>query len=125
MNQLAEFIHAMEGALHAGVAGGDVIAVVRKMLAGRQARRFADDFFTFDDQPAAVFVENHPFSAQEGDRAVRLVPDRDEVNERMRLPFRQTGSAVMVDQPVQMSREAWYFERVVRHAVGIVPGPPP
>ena len=116
MNQLAEFIHAVEGAVRAGVAGGDVIAVVGKMLAGRQARPLADDLIPLDDKVAAVGLLDHPFAAEQGDDAVGLVLDRDEIDECVWCSLRQAVAAMMVDEPVKVGRETRNFAGGLRHA---------
>jgi len=116
MNRLAEFINAMEAAMGAGVAGGNVVAVVGKMLARRQPGRLADNLFTLDDELGAVGILNHPFAAEQGDDSVGLVLDRDEIDERVRLSFRQAVAAMMVDEPVKVSREARNFAGRVSHA---------
>ena len=116
MNQLAEFVHPVEGATRTGVAGGDMIAIVREMLAGRQARRLADNLVPLDDEATAIGLLDHPFSAEQGDRAVGFVLDRDKIDERMRLALGQAIAAMMMDEPVKVGRETRYFAGGLRHA---------
>ena len=109
MDFLAVVIHAVETAAHLGIAIRDMVAIVGKLFAGREARRFADDFVAFDDQAAAVAVDHDPFSAEEPDGAVGFVLDRDEINEGVRLVRRQAGAAVVVNQLVELGGEAGQF----------------
>lgn len=102
----AEFIDAMKDALRPRPAAGYVITIVREMLSRGKARGVADDLFAFDDQLFSIGLNNHPFAAKERDGAVRLVLDGDEVDKSMRCSHRKALSAMMVDEPVQMCREA-------------------
>ena len=86
------------------------------MLAGRQAGRLAHDLVALDDEPAAVVVQDHPFAPEERDRTIRMVPNRDEVDERVRFSFRQTGAALVMNQSIKMGREARDFDGSGRHA---------
>ena len=59
-----------------GIAGGDVIAIVRKVSAGRETGSFADNFVALDNQLSPVGVFDHPFAAEQSHRAVGVVPNR-------------------------------------------------
>ena len=109
VNLLAVVIHAVETAAHLGIAIRDMVAVVGKLLAGREARRFADDFVAFDDQAAAVAVDHDPFAAQEPDGAIGFVFDRDEINEGVRVIRWQAGATVVINQLVELCGEAGQF----------------
>ena len=47
-----------------GIAGGDVIAIVREVSAGRETGSFADNFVALDNQLSPVGVFDHPFAAE-------------------------------------------------------------
>ncbi len=102
-------IHAMETAAHLGIAIRDMVAIVGKLLAGCEARCFADDFVALDDQAAAIGMDHDPFAAEQPDGAIRFVFDRDEINKRMRFVGRQAGAAVVINQLVEQCGEAGQF----------------
>jgi hypothetical protein len=106
MDATAKFVDAVERAGGAGGGAGDVVAVVGKLFAGREARGFADDFLAFDDEMGAVEVLDHPFAAEERERVFGAVVNRDEVDEGVRLIGGQTRATVMVDEFVQSGGEA-------------------
>jgi hypothetical protein len=106
----------MKDALCPRPAAGDVVAIVGKMLAGGQAGSIANDFIAFDHQLLAVRLKDHPFASEQRDGTVRLIFDGDEVDERVRRSLGQAFAAMMVDKPVQMSREARDFNRSLCHA---------
>ena len=85
MDFLSVFVDAVKASVCDRVASCDVITVVRKFLAGRESRSFADDLVSFDDELAAVGMGDHPFASEKRDRAVGAIFNRDEVNERVRL----------------------------------------
>ena len=116
MDVRAELVDAMKAALRTRAAPGDVIAVVGKMLAGSEAGSLADDLLAFDDQVAAIRLKNRPFSSEKGDGAILSVLDGDEVDERMRRSGREAIAAMVVAQPVELGREAGYFNRNLCHA---------
>ena len=101
MNPVSVFVDPVETPVRAGVAAGHVVAVVGKLLAWREARRFTDNLVAFDDQPGAVGMHHHPFAAEESHRLVGGIPNGDEVDERMRLIRRQAGAPVVVAEFVQ------------------------
>ena len=112
----AELVDPMKAALSARPVAGDMIAVVRKMLTRSEAWSLADDLVTFDYQTAAVRLQYHPFAPEQRDGTVRFVFDRDEVDECMWGSVWQALAAMMVDQPVEVCREARDFNRSLRHA---------
>ena len=101
MNFAAQFIHAMKTALRPGGTAGHMITVVRESLAGREARRFADDAVAFNHELLAVRVKDDPFAAQEGDRAIGAVGDRDKIDECMGFVRRQTRSSMVITELVE------------------------
>ena len=109
MNLVPELIHSVETPVRAGIAAGHVIAVVGKILPGGQARRFADDFVAFNHQPGTVRMQHDPFAAEQGDRAIRAVANRDEVDERVWFVRRQAGATMMVAQFVERGGQAGEF----------------
>jgi len=101
MNAFAEFIDAMKATVGAGVDPRDMIAIVGKLLTGREVGRFADDLVAFDHEAGAVAMQHDPLSAQQRHLSIRRILDRDEVNERMWLVSRQARSAMMVTELVE------------------------
>ena len=110
------FVDAVKRPVHGRAATGDVIAVVREMLAGREARRFAHNLVPLDDQLAAVLMANDPLATEQRDCPVGIVADRDEIDERVRLALRQTVAALVVNQSVQLGGETRNLDRRLRHA---------
>ncbi len=108
----------MKGSARLGVAAGHMVAVVGKLLAGREAGRFTDDFVAFDDELAAVGVKDDPLPAEQGHHAVGFVADGDEIDKSVRLVRRQAGAAVMVDQFVEAGGKAGQFVGAARHGAG-------
>ena len=86
---------------------GHVIAIVGKFLARREARRLANDPLALDHELAPIRMLHHPLAAQQGYGLLGLVPDRDEVDERVRLVRRQARPAMVVAEAIQMGGEAF------------------
>ncbi len=105
MHPRTAFIEAVKTARRARANRGDVITVVRKLFARRQARRLPNDTITFEDLLRTVLMFDHPFSAEQSHGAIGAVVNRDEVNKRMRPVLRQAFAAVMVDKFVETSSE--------------------
>lgn len=99
-------IHTVKTPVRDGVTSRDVITVVGKLFAGREARRFSDDFVTFDHELVAVGVDHDPFSAQQGDRAIGAIFNGDEIDKRVRLVGRERWSAVMIGKFVESGDKA-------------------
>ena len=114
MNPLPLFVDAMETAVSRRVAAGDVVTVVRKLLAGSDPRCFSNDLVAFNDQTRAIRVNHYPFTSEQRHRPIGRVMNCNEINERVGLVGRQTRAAVMITQLVQGSREARQFARA-RH----------
>ena len=111
MNSVTLLVHAVKTAMRRSVSAGDMVAVIRKLLARRQPRCFADNFVTFNHQPCAVGVQDDPLSPEQRHATVGGIMNGDEINERVRLVGRQAGTAVMITQLVERSREAGQFVR--------------
>ena len=101
MNPLPVFVDAMETAVGRRVATGDVVTVVRKLLARPDPRCLAHDLVAFNDQTSAVRVNHHPFTSEQRHCPIGRVMNSDEVNERVGLVGWQTRAAVMITQLVQ------------------------
>lgn len=101
--------NAVKTAVNHGIAAGDVITVVGKLLTRGQTGSLTHDFVALDHQTGAVVVEHDPFSAQQGDRVIRGVVDRNEVDKGMRFVRRQRGATVVVTQFVEGGRQAGQF----------------
>ena len=99
----------METTVGGRIEAGDVVAVVGKPLAGREARGLADDFVALDDEARAIGVQHDPLAAEQRDSVVRGVVDRDKIDERVRLVRRQARAAVVIAQFVEARGEAGEF----------------
>lgn len=99
-------IDAVETAGGAGIDAGDMIAIVREMLAGGEAWSFANDLVALDDQVRAVGVVDHPFAAKQRDGAIRRVFDGDKIDERVWLVLRQAHAAVVINELIETGGEA-------------------
>jgi hypothetical protein len=105
----AILVDAVEAAVRAAILIGNVITVVGELFSGREAGGFADNLVALDDEPRSIRVKHDPLAAQQGDRVFRLVADRDEVHERVRLVRRQAGAAMVVAQFIETGDEAGNF----------------
>ncbi len=103
-------VDAVEAALHVGIAPRDMVAVVGELLARGQARGLADNLVALDHLPVPPAVVDDPFASQQGDGAVRGVPDGDIVDERVGLVLRQAHPPVVVHKLVQPGRQAGEFK---------------
>ena len=63
MNLAAELVDAVKTPAGPGVATRDMVAVVGKLFARREAWSFTDDLVAFNDETGAIAVLNHPFTA--------------------------------------------------------------
>ena len=115
MHFVAEFVDAVEATVRHRIEAGHMIAVIGEMLAGCQTRGFPHDFVALDDELGAVAVFDHPFAAQQRDRPVGTIADRDEIDERVRLVRRQTCPTVVVAELVEPRAEAGKFLGGSRH----------
>lgn len=106
MNFFTRIIDPMEAPLRRGIQSGHMIAVIGKLLTGRQARGLAHNLVAFNDEPGAVRVFDHPFAAEKCDRAVGTVTDRNEVDKCVRLVRWQTRTAVVITQLIKGGDEA-------------------
>lgn len=118
---VTELVDSVEAAGGARVDAGDVVTVIGKVFAGRKARGFADDAVALDDQMRAIGVVDHPFAAEQRDRAVGAVFDGDEIDERVGLVLGQTHAAVMINEFIETGGEAGKCEgsghgRIALHA---------
>lgn len=86
---LSMFIHTVETSMRDSIAASNVVAVIRKFFTGIEAGRLADDLITFNHELAAIRVHDHPLTPQQGDRAIRAVDDRNEINKRVWFIRRQ------------------------------------
>lgn len=100
---VSEFIDPVKTAKRPCVHPRDVVAVIGKLLARAETRRFTDDFVALNYELTSVPVLQHPFASQQRDHAIRPIADGDEIDERMRFVLRQTFAAVMVHELVEMS----------------------
>ena len=64
MDMASQIIDAVETPARTRRAGGDMRAVVGKLLARSEPRGLADDFIAFNHELAAVGVGDDPLSAQ-------------------------------------------------------------
>ena len=99
----------MKAAENLGIAIRDMVAVVGKLLAGGEARRFADDFIAFYDQTAAIGIDHDPFAAEKPDGAVGFVSNGDEINERVGFIRRQAGPTMVINQFIKVCGQAGKF----------------
>lgn len=105
MDLVPKFVDAMKTAERARVGGGDMVAVVGKLFAGREARGFAHDFIALDDEVIAIAVLNNPFAAEQRDDAVGSIINRDKINECMRFIRGQGHTAMVIDKFVEAGGE--------------------
>ncbi len=96
--------------MRAGIAGSHMITVVRKMGTRGQSGGFANDFVAFHNQLRAVGVFDDPLSAQQRDRSVGIVANRQVVDEGVRSVGRQLFATVPVDEFIQFNTQARQFE---------------
>ena len=96
----------METSLGDGGHAGDMKAAVGKMFSRREVRGFPDDLVALDDLAGAVFVADHPLSAQQGYRPIGIVPDGDKIDKGMRPVGRQARPPAMVAEPIEAGRES-------------------
>lgn len=101
MDEIPVFVDAVKTSVCTRIAPRHMVAVVGKLLAGREARRFPDDPVAFDHQTRAVRVQYDPFAAQQCDAAIGGILNRDEIDEGVRLVRRQARAAVVVAQLVK------------------------
>ncbi len=98
----------MEGAFGRPRAAGEVVAVVRELLARGQGGGLADDAVAFEDLDLAVRRADDPFPAQQLDRLLGEVADGEEVDEGVR-GFRGEVRIPVVGHLVDGDPEAWEF----------------
>ena len=109
MDPVSQLVGAMEAPRGPGVATGYVVTIIGKGLAGREPRCLADNLVALDHQSGVIRVFNHPLSPIKGHGPVRSVPDRDVVDERMRLVRGKAGPAVVIAQLVEAGSETGEF----------------
>ena len=109
MDFVPQLVHAVEAAVRIGINPRDVIAVVGKLFAGSEAGRLADNLVALNHQLRAIGVQHHPFPAEERNRPVGAIANRDKVYERMGLVHRQADAAMMVAQLVEAGGQPGNF----------------
>jgi hypothetical protein len=98
---LPMLVDAMKAPMRDGITTGYVIAIVRKLLAGTESGRLANNFISLDHKLAPVSVRNDPLASEQSHRAVRAILDGDEVDERVRFVCRQRWPSMMVGEFVK------------------------
>lgn len=106
MNSGSGFIHPVKTTASLGVAVGDMVAVIGKLLSGGEARGFSDNAVAFDDDPVAIGMGDYPFATQQRDRAVGAVTDGHEINKRVRLVRGQALTAMVIHHFVEAGGQA-------------------
>lgn len=101
VNLAAFVIHSVKTSVRDRIAARDMVAVVGKLFARRESRCFADNLVAFDDELAAIGVNDHPFAPEQSDGAIGAVFDRDEINERVWLVGRQRRPAVVIGKFIE------------------------
>lgn len=102
-------IHSVKTAAHGRICASHMIAVVGKLLARFDPGGFADNFVSLDYEVGAIGVGNDPFAAQQSDRVIGSVADRDKVDKGMRFVSRQAAAAMVVAELVEIGRQARQF----------------
>jgi hypothetical protein len=101
MNPVSILVDPVEAAMRRSVTASDVVAVIGKLFAGREARRLTDNLIAFNNKPRAVGMHHDPFPTEQRNRAIGGILNRDEVNKRVRFVRRQARAAVVIAQLVQ------------------------
>jgi hypothetical protein len=106
----------MEAALGAGIAAGNVIAIVGKLFARSEAGCFPDDPVALDHEAGPIRMENDPFAAEQGDGVVAGIVDGDEIDKGVGFVRGQAHSAMVIAEFVEPGREAGKFLGATCHA---------
>lgn len=101
MDAGARFIDAMKAARDEGVAAGDVITVVGERFPRSQPRSLAHNLVALDDQAFAVGLFDQPLAAQQVDRVVGAVGERDKVYKGVWFVRGQARSAAMINEAIE------------------------
>ena len=108
-NAPALVVDSMKTAMGHGIAVGNMIAVIGKVLARIEAGCLAHDLVAFDHQLGRVSVFDDPFAPQQRDGAVRPVLNGQIIDEGMGLLRGKLGSALPIDESVKHDMKAGEF----------------
>ncbi len=111
-----QLVDAMEAALGAGIAAGNVITVIGKLFARSEAGRLSDDPVALDYEAGAIRMENDPFATEQGDGVLAGIVDRDEIDKGVGFVRGQAHSAMMIAEFIEPGREAGKFLGATSHA---------
>lgn len=106
MDFSAELVDSVEASVGTGVEPRYMVTVVGERFTGGEARGLSHDFVAFDHQSRAIRMKDNPFATKQRDRAIRGIPNRDEVNEGVGLVCGQTRPTVMVMEFVEAGSKA-------------------
>ena len=107
----------MEGAFGGHGVAGEVITIIGKRFARRDARGLSDDAIALDDLDGAVGGADDPFAPEEADGGLGKIGNRQKVHEGVGGLGRKIG-VTMVDHLIDGDPEAWKFLSGSLHWVG-------
>ncbi len=93
----------MKAAKSPTVAATYMVTVIGKMRSGYQGRGFANNFIAFNYRSAPIRMLNNPLSAEQGDRAIRVIMDCQVINKGMRAISWEMITAVAINQLIQIN----------------------